>query len=884
MISRVILRAAVVSAALNFLLPSFGGAATGSLTQLSGAAGCVSDDGTGGACVDGSGLGGAGWVAVSPDGMNVYTASFNSFAVATFARDAKTGALTQLSGTAGCVSETGDGVTCADGIGLDGAVSVVVSPDGKNVYVASRGGNSVAAFSRNQSTGALTQLSGAGGCIDETGTTGCTVGKALGGPRSIAISPDGKNVYVGSRDANAVAAFSRDATTGVLTQLNGFAGCVSDDGTNGRCVDGTGLLGARGVTVSPDGQHVYVASEFNSSLAIFSRDPITGALTQLSGTAGCIAETGDGVTCADGRGLVNPIHVEVSPDGNHVYVASRDSASVVVFSRNVVTGALTQLSGPAGCISETGDGITCADGRGLNGAVYILVSPDGNHVYVASQVSNAVAVFSRNTTTGALTQLSGPAGCIAETGDGVTCADGIGLNGAIAVTVSPDGQNVYAASYISSAVTIFSRNTTDQAVVNLASMPNLTLAGGSETSGLARGPAFQLFNTAGVLQTTRFALNPDFRADVNILLGNFDIDAANEVLVGGRETSGLKRGPAYQIFDTDGTFRLTNFALNPDFINVTFAPFNVGSNGVLVCGLEATGLSRGPAYQAFDGLGNLVRTQFVLNADFTADNSCLVSNLDGVVGDEVIVGGREVTGLARGPAIQGFGSNGALLFTRLVLNADFTQNKFTMIDGVGTKAIVASGSETGGLKRGPAFQIWDSNGNFVLTRFVLNADFTAVQVFGANTTNAVTGQEIVTGGVESTGLARGPFYQVWDKNGNLLLTRLVLNSDFTDVTFTKIDINNDGVDEILVVGNETKGLRRGPTFQLFDGSGNLLVSQVVLNADFTNLTVFAVDQLGVKEIGIGGVESKGLSRGPAYQLFQSNGSLIQTVFVLNSDF
>ena len=123
-----------------------------------------------------------------------------------------------------------------------------------------------------------------------------------------------------------------------------------------------------------------------------------------------------------------------------------------------------------------------------------------------------------------------------------------------------------------------------------------------------------------------------------------------------------------------------------------------------------------------------------------------------------------------------------------------------------------------------------------------------------------------------------------DENQNLFLTRLVLNSDFTDVTFTKIDINNDGVDEILVVGNETKGLRRGPTFQLFDGSGNLLVSQVVLNADFTNLTVFAVDELRIKEIEIGGVESKGLSRGPAYQLFQSNGSLIQTVFVLNSDF
>ena len=37
------------------------------------------------------------------------------------------------------------------------------------------------------------------------------------------------------------------------------------------------------------------------------------------------------------------------------------------------------------------------------------------------------------------------------------------------------------------------------------------LAGGVETGGLARGPAFQLFNTSGVLQTTQFALNPDFR-------------------------------------------------------------------------------------------------------------------------------------------------------------------------------------------------------------------------------------------------------------------------------------------------------------------------------------------------------------------------------------
>ena len=150
----------------------------------------------------------------------------------------------------------------------------------------------------------------------------------------------------------------------------------------------------------------------------------------------------------------------------------------------------------------------------------------------------------------------------------------------------------------------------------------------------------------------------------------------------------------------------------------------------------------------------------------------------------------------------------------------------------------------------------------------------------------MSGEEIVTGGMETSGLARGPAIQVWDKNGNHLFTRFVLNPDFTEVKFSKIDINNDGVEEILVVGRETKGLARGPAFQLFDGSGNLLVTQFVLNGDFTNVRAFAVDQDGDrdKEIGIGGIETKGLLRGPAYQIFESNGTLVQTQFVLNPDF
>ena len=57
--------------------------------------------------------------------------------LATAAALAVTGALTQPAGTAGCISETGSG-PCADGQGLGSPIAVAVSPDGKSVYVASR--------------------------------------------------------------------------------------------------------------------------------------------------------------------------------------------------------------------------------------------------------------------------------------------------------------------------------------------------------------------------------------------------------------------------------------------------------------------------------------------------------------------------------------------------------------------------------------------------------------------------------------------------------------------------------------------------------------------------------------------------------------------------
>jgi DNA-binding beta-propeller fold protein YncE len=413
-------------------------AVTGDLTQPAGTAGCISQNGAG-PCADGHALFDPRGIAVSPGGKSVYVTSFN--AVVRLTRNTTTGAITQPAGAAGCVSDDGSG-PCADGHAIFSPGGIAVSPDGKNVYVASGESDAVVRFNRNTTTGAITQPAGAAGCISEDGSGPCADGHALDSPASVAVSPDGKNVYVASAFSSAVARFNRNTTTGAITQPAGVAGCISEDGS-GPCADGHALSSAGGVVVGPDGKSVY-ATAFEAVVRL-TRNTTTGAITQPAGIAGCVSETGSG-PCADGHGLKGAASVVVSPDAKSVYVASPGiSNAVALFTRDTTTGAITQPAGTAGCVSQTGAG-PCVDGRALNGVRSVAMSADGKSVYVASQFSNAVARFDRDTTTGTITQPADATGCVSETGAG-PCADGHALGGPRSVVVSRDGKTVYAATH-----------------------------------------------------------------------------------------------------------------------------------------------------------------------------------------------------------------------------------------------------------------------------------------------------------------------------------------------------------------------------------------------------------------------------------------------------
>ncbi len=303
-------------------------AETGTVTHFFAAAGgqisydgCLNSDGSSG-CGDlfGTPTQGAYSVAVSPSGGSVYVASALSNSVTHFFAAAG-GQITYD----GCLNNDGTS-GCVDlfGTPLDGALSVAVSPDGGSVYVASTDSNSVTHFFA-AAGGQITY----DGCLNNDGTSGCVdlSGTPLSGAFYVAVSPDGKSVYVASSNAGSISVFTA-APGGQIT----YDGCFNNDGSS-SCTDlpGDPLEGAFSVAVSPDGKSVYVASAVAHTISTFAR----AAGGKIS-YKGCLEENGSrGCDDLPGNPIDGAYGVAVSLDGRSVYVASNISNSVSHFSRKL---------------------------------------------------------------------------------------------------------------------------------------------------------------------------------------------------------------------------------------------------------------------------------------------------------------------------------------------------------------------------------------------------------------------------------------------------------------------------------------------------------------------------------------------------------------------
>lgn len=169
-------------------------------------------------------------------------------------------------------------------------------PGWRDVYVVGSTNDAIAEFARN-ADGSLTQI----GCVaslDDSTVTDCSnnaTATGLNSPVAIAISPDGKNVYVAAVDSHpfgTVAEFER-AADGSLTQLDDGNNCISETGDASDCGThiGYGIANPVALAVSPDGKNVYVADSTDSDVAVLSRDTTTGGWAKQEATASRRART-----------------------------------------------------------------------------------------------------------------------------------------------------------------------------------------------------------------------------------------------------------------------------------------------------------------------------------------------------------------------------------------------------------------------------------------------------------------------------------------------------------------------------------------------------------------------------------------------------------------
>ncbi|HEX6667798.1 MAG TPA: hypothetical protein VF081_14535 [Solirubrobacterales bacterium] len=355
---------------------SYGGDAVTAFARTGGGKlafqGCVADGGAGGCQVaPGEALRGAGGIAVSPAGGDVYVASGLGSSVTRLAR----GADGQIA-FGNCSSDRPSSGCAPLGFGvLAGAAGIAVGPGGSDVYVTATDAATVSHLVRNAS-GDLEMRD----CLSAGEVPGCrqTRHNFLAGADAIAVAPDGREVYVASYTSGALVRFHRGKTGGLR-----FRGCIADGGGDGcRPLPAGSLAGASGIAISPTGHEVYVTSQ-------------VGVVTRLrpSGRRGfdfvsCLA-TRKLKGCGRAPGLGQATGIAISPNGADLYVTAQ-AANSIVHLRPGTRGALV----PAECLAARASrGCRKVAPGALRGAYAVATSPDGRSVYTTASRGRSVAAF-----------------------------------------------------------------------------------------------------------------------------------------------------------------------------------------------------------------------------------------------------------------------------------------------------------------------------------------------------------------------------------------------------------------------------------------------------------------------------------------------------------
>jgi 6-phosphogluconolactonase (cycloisomerase 2 family) len=215
------------------------------------------------------------------------------------------------------------------------SVALAVDPSGKFLFVANQGSEN------DVTSGTISVYSISGSSLTEVAGSPFPTeiaGDVTGsGPSAVAVSPVGNYLYVANEFDNTVESFSFDSA-GALTLIDSYGVGVGPASLAfSRCA-GINASTATGTCPAADGDNLFVANSGSNNVSIFS------ACIQVS--ENCSSPNGTLTPIVSGSPVaagVAPADIVVNPGWNYVYVVNRGSSQVSEFSYNPASGALTLL-------------------------------------------------------------------------------------------------------------------------------------------------------------------------------------------------------------------------------------------------------------------------------------------------------------------------------------------------------------------------------------------------------------------------------------------------------------------------------------------------------------------------------------------------------------
>ncbi|MGB7727701.1 MAG: lactonase family protein [Candidatus Acidiferrum sp.] len=252
-------------------------------------------------------------------------------------------------------------------------------------------------------------------------------------PSWVAIHPSGKFAYAANENSkeSAITAFSVDAKSGRLTQLNQLPALGEDP-----CY----------LSFDKTGKYLFAANYTSGNVVVFPILP-DGKLGEHT------ANVKDAGTLGPNKERQESPHahwIQVSPDNRFVFVSDLGLDAILSYRFDATKGTLTPNDPPAGKLTPG------------SGPRHVAFSPNGKFVYVGSELSNTVTAFSYDAAKGTLAEFQ----ILSTLPDGF-----VGRNDDAEINVHPNGKWLYASNRGRDTIAVFSISASDGSLKHIGEFP-----------------------------------------------------------------------------------------------------------------------------------------------------------------------------------------------------------------------------------------------------------------------------------------------------------------------------------------------------------------------------------------------------------------------------